>query len=133
MCAGKEDSLTDLGPIPGDTKSVKSQIEALKNFTNDINDKHAQVESLNQKASDMVRDRSEVEAKVIKQPMSEVNRRWKALLDAISQRKVSTTSYIPQFYQSYTCNISLLRYLHVHVNGYFSIVSECTMCSLFSN
>ena len=87
-CAGKEEKLSSLGSVPGDTKSVKAQIEALKDCTSDVNDKYLEVEALNQQATNMVSDRPETEAKVIKQPMSEVNKRWKALLDGIGHRKV---------------------------------------------
>lgn len=78
--------------MPGDTKSVKSQIEALKECTADVNDKYLEVEALNQCAANMVNDRPETEAKVIRQPMSEVNKRWKALLDGVGQRKVGLGS-----------------------------------------
>ena len=88
LCLGKEEKLSGLGSVPGDTKSVKAQIESLKDCTADVNDKYLEVEALNQQASNMVSDRPESEAKVIKQPMSEVNKRWKALLEGIGQRKV---------------------------------------------
>lgn len=88
--AAKEEQMASLGVVPGDTKSVKAQIENLKHFTNDVNEKYVEVEALNQQSSEMVKDRLDTEAKVIKQPMSEVNKRWKALLDSIGQRKVSS-------------------------------------------
>lgn len=80
--------MTSLGSVPADTKSVKAQIEHLKEYTGDVNNKYLEVEALNQQATNMVRDRPETEAKVIKQPMTEVNKRWKTLLDGIGQRKV---------------------------------------------
>lgn len=91
FAADKEEKMTALGPVPGDTKSVKAQIELLKDFTDGVSEKYGEVETLNQHTNDMVKDRPETEAKVIKQPMSEVNKRWKALLDGINQRKVGVT------------------------------------------
>jgi len=81
--------MTALGQVPGDTKSVKAQIEGLKDYTNDVNDKYMEVEALNQQAGEMTKDRGDNEASVIKQPLSEVNKRWKSLLDGIGNRKVS--------------------------------------------
>lgn len=86
--AGKEEKLASLGSVPGDTKSVKAQIESLKDYTADVNDKYLEVEALNQRATGMVSDRPDSVAQVVKQPMAEVNKRWKSLLDGIGQRKV---------------------------------------------
>jgi len=92
FCVGKEEQLSSLGSVPGDTKSVKAQIEALKDCTADVNGKHLEVKSLNQRAANMVKDRLDSEAKVIRQPMSEVNKRWEVLLDGVKARKVNITS-----------------------------------------
>ena len=86
--------MSSLGSVPGDTKSVKAQIEHLKEYTGDVNNKYLEVEALNQQAANMVKDRLDTEAKVIKQPMSEVNKRWKSLLDGIGERKVRCVSLL---------------------------------------
>ena len=83
-----EKELSGMGPIGPDIDIVKQQMEDLKGLKDVVHPKHLDIEELNQHAHDMTKDSPTEQAAVIREPMSDVNKRWDALLQGIADRKV---------------------------------------------
>ena len=56
-------------------------------FKSEVDPKHSDIEALNQKADELVKDTSPDQAVVVTEPMSAVNLRWDGLLDGIGDRQ----------------------------------------------
>ena len=93
---GMEGRLAGLGPIGTDVDSVKRQLDDLKEFKELVHPKHLDIQSLNQQAHDLTRDSPTEQATAIREPMTDVNKRWDALIDGISDRKVRFHSQVEQ-------------------------------------
>lgn len=61
--------------------------------------KQVDVESLNQKANDLAKDSTPEHAAVVKEPMSNVNKRWDNLLEGLGDREVRIV-YLAKDFQS---------------------------------
>ena len=84
-----EERLAELGPIGTDVEVVKQQLDELKAFKELVHPKHLDIQSLNQQAHDLTRDSPTEQGHSVREPMNDVNKRWDALIDGISDRKVS--------------------------------------------
>ena len=62
--------------------------EFLQAFKLEVDPKHADIESLNQKAKDLTKDASPDQSVFVKEPVSAVNKRWDGLLSGISDRYI---------------------------------------------
>ena len=84
-----EERLAELGPIGMDVEVVKQQLTELRAFKDLVHPKHLDIQSLNSQAQDLTRDSPTEQGMSVREPMSDVNKRWDALIDSISERKVS--------------------------------------------
>ncbi|XP_050437249.1 dystonin isoform X15 [Adelges cooleyi] len=84
---GAERRFANLGPLGTDIQAVKKQIGELKNFKSDIDPQMVKVEALNRQAQELTERTSAEQAAALKQPLSEVNRRWENLLKGIVERQ----------------------------------------------
>ncbi|KAH3698995.1 hypothetical protein DPMN_073941 [Dreissena polymorpha] len=83
----REDTLRDMGPIGGDFDTIKEQWNKVKNFKLEVDPKHADIEALNQKAEELVKDSSPDQVVIVKEPVGAVNKRWEGLQEGISDRQ----------------------------------------------
>ena len=75
-----------LGPIAADIDAVKQQIRELKEFQNEVNPHMVEVEALNRQAHELLEDVAPNQARSIRGPVEEINRRWDDLLKNIVDR-----------------------------------------------
>merc|ERR1719225_1882171 len=77
----------NLGAIGADIATVKKQIEDLKKFKDEVDPWMVKVEALNRQADDLTEKTSPDQARAIKEPLAEVNRRWSDLNKSIVVRQ----------------------------------------------
>ena len=83
-----EEKFDDLGPIAGDLNAIKDQIDHLKDFKNEVDPKHVDIESLNQHAADLLSaDGNSNQAMMIVETMDDINDRWSRLQDSMGDRR----------------------------------------------
>merc|ERR1719471_2340948 len=85
--ARSENKFDNLGAIGADINTVKKQIEDLKKFKDEVDPWMVKVEALNRQADDLTEKTSPDQARAIKEPLAEVNRRWTDLNKAIVVRQ----------------------------------------------
>merc|ERR550532_593762 len=85
--ARSENKFDNLGAIGADIATVKRQIEDLKKFKDEVDPWMVKVEALNRQADDLTEKTSPDQARAIKEPLAEVNRRWTDLNKAIVIRQ----------------------------------------------
>merc|ERR1712223_2006879 len=85
--AKAEKRFDNLGPIGSDIDKVKKQIGELKDFKDEVDPWMIKVEALNRRASDLCEYATPQQARAIKEPLSDINRRWDDLNKAISTRQ----------------------------------------------
>merc|ERR1719412_1428887 len=89
--ARSENKFDNLGAIGADIATVKKQIEDLKKFKDEVDPWMVKVEALNRalkrQADDLTERTSPDQARAIKEPLAEVNKRWTDLNRAISTRQ----------------------------------------------
>ena len=61
----------------------------LQSFKEVVHPKQLDIQELNHTARDLTKDSPTEQSAVIKDPMTEVNRRWEELLNGVADRKVS--------------------------------------------
>ena len=82
-----EREFDNFGPIASDIDAVKKQIGQLKDFKDKVDPWMVKVEGLNRRASDLCEYATPQQARAIKEPLSDINRRWEDLNRAISTRQ----------------------------------------------
>merc|ERR1712079_294860 len=82
-----ENKFDNLGAIGADIATVKKQIDDLKKFKDEVDPWMVKVEALNRQADDLTERTSPDQARRIKEPLAEVNRRWTDLNKAIVIRQ----------------------------------------------
>merc|ERR1712223_2113290 len=82
-----ERKFDNFGPIASDIDAVKKQISQLKDFKDEVDPWMIKVEALNRRASDLCEYATPQQARAIKEPLSDINRRWDDLNKAISTRQ----------------------------------------------
>ncbi|XP_041970881.1 dystonin isoform X11 [Aricia agestis] len=82
-----EDKFSHMGPLGSDIDAVKRQIAQLATFKQEVDPHMVKVESLNRQAAELTERTSAEQAQAIKQPLSEVNARWAALLRGMVERQ----------------------------------------------
>merc|ERR1719412_2616090 len=89
--ARSENKFDNLGAIGADIGTVKKQIEDLKKFKDEVDPWMVKVEALNRalrrQADDLTEKTSPDQARAIKEPLAEVNRRWSDLNKSIVVRQ----------------------------------------------
>ncbi|XP_054153648.1 microtubule-actin cross-linking factor 1-like isoform X2 [Oppia nitens] len=82
-----EHKYESLGPIAGDIDTVKRQQRELKEFQHEVNQHMVEIEALNRAAHELLEDVSPDQARSIRGPVNEINRRWDELLKNINDRQ----------------------------------------------
>jgi len=82
-----ERKFDNFGPIASDIDAVKKQISQLKDFKDEVDPWMIKVEALNRRAADLCEYATPQQARAIKEPLSDINRRWDDLNKAISTRQ----------------------------------------------
>merc|ERR1712106_8613 len=77
----------NMGEIGTDIATVKKQIDELKKFKDEVDPWMVKVEALNRQADDLTERTSPDQARAIKEPLAEVNKRWTDLNKAIVIRQ----------------------------------------------
>eukprot|EP00090_Calanus_glacialis_P003456 TRINITY_DN1255_c0_g1_i12.p1 TRINITY_DN1255_c0_g1~~TRINITY_DN1255_c0_g1_i12.p1 ORF type:complete len:5152 (+),score=1465.32 TRINITY_DN1255_c0_g1_i12:61-15516(+) len=77
----------NMGAIGTDIATVKKQIDELRKFKDDVDPWMVKVEALNRQADDLTERTSPDQARAIKEPLAEVNKRWTDLNKAIVVRQ----------------------------------------------
>jgi DNA repair exonuclease SbcCD ATPase subunit len=85
--AKAEKKFDNLGPIGSDIDKVKKQIGELKDFKDEVDPWMIKVEALNRLAHDLVENATPEQARAIKEPLGQVNRRWEDLNKGINVRQ----------------------------------------------
>ncbi|XP_025411352.1 dystonin isoform X7 [Sipha flava] len=112
---GAERRFANLGPLGTDIKVVKNQIGELKNFKSDIDPQMVKVEALNRKLTRQAQELTErttvEQAAALKQPLTEVNRRWENLLKGIVERQRQLENSLLQLGQFHHALAELLAWI----------------------
>ncbi|XP_045762779.1 dystonin isoform X12 [Maniola jurtina] len=82
-----EEKFSRMGPLGSDIDAVKRQISQLAAFKQEVDPHMVKVEALNRQAAELTERTSSEQAAAIKQPLSEVNARWAALLRGMVERQ----------------------------------------------
>ncbi|XP_072947993.1 microtubule-actin cross-linking factor 1 isoform X4 [Epargyreus clarus] len=82
-----EDKFSRMGPLGSDIEAVKRQIAQLATFKHEVDPHMVKVEALNRQAAELTERTSSEQAAAIKQPLTEVNARWSALLRGMVERQ----------------------------------------------
>ncbi|XP_028029410.1 dystonin isoform X19 [Bombyx mandarina] len=82
-----EDKFSRMGPLGSDIDAVKRQIAQLASFKQEVDPHMVKVEALNRQAQELTERTSSEQAAAIKQPLTEVNARWSALLRGMVERQ----------------------------------------------
>merc|ERR1712223_1045603 len=85
--AKAEKRFDNLGPIGSDIDKVKKQIGELKDFKDEVDPWMIKVEALNRQAHDLIEFATPEQARAIKEPLAQVNRRWEDLNKGINVRQ----------------------------------------------
>merc|ERR1712223_2331542 len=85
--AKAEKRFDNLGPIGSDIDKVKKQIGELKEFKDEVDPWMIKVEALNRQAHDLIEFATPEQARAIKEPLAQVNRRWEDLNKGINVRQ----------------------------------------------
>jgi len=85
--ARSEKTFNSMGAIGSDINTVKKQIEELKFFKDEVDPWMVKVEALNRQADDLTERTSPDQARAIKEPLADVNRRWNDLNKSIVVRQ----------------------------------------------
>merc|ERR1712223_72529 len=85
--AKAEKKFDNLGPIGSDIDKVKKQIGELKEFKDEVDPWMIKVEALNRQAHDLIEFATPEQARAIKEPLAQVNRRWEDLNKGINVRQ----------------------------------------------
>jgi DNA repair exonuclease SbcCD ATPase subunit len=108
---GAERRFANLGPLGTDIKVVKNQIGELKNFKSDIDPQMVKVEALNRQAQELTERTTVEQAAALKQPLTEVNRRWENLLKGIVERQRQLENSLLQLGQFHHALAELLAWI----------------------
>lgn len=81
-----EDKFANMGPIAVDIDAVKVQIKELKDFKNEVEPHNVEIETLNRQAHELLDRIAPHQARAIREPLNEINRRWDDLLKGIVDR-----------------------------------------------
>ncbi|VVD00034.1 unnamed protein product [Leptidea sinapis] len=82
-----EEKFARMGPLGSDIDGVKRQIAQLAAFKTEVDPHMVKVEALNRQAAELTERTSSEQASAIKQPLTEVNGRWSALLRGMVERQ----------------------------------------------
>ncbi|CAH2986630.1 unnamed protein product [Chilo suppressalis] len=82
-----EDKFSRMGALGSDIDAVKKQISQLAAFKQEVDPHMVKVEALNRQAQELTERTSSEQASAIKQPLTEVNSRWSALLRGMVERQ----------------------------------------------
>ncbi|KAG8192780.1 hypothetical protein JTE90_019099 [Oedothorax gibbosus] len=82
-----EETMTGLGPVGSDIEAVKGQIQQLQSFKQEVDPHMVEVESLNRQAHELMERTSPAQARSIREPLAEINKRWDDLLKGIVDRQ----------------------------------------------
>ncbi|XP_063369716.1 dystonin [Cydia amplana] len=82
-----EDKFSRMGALGSDIDAVKRQISQLAAFKQEVDPHMVKVEALNRQAQELTERTSSEQANAIKQPLTEVNTRWSALLRGMVERQ----------------------------------------------
>ncbi|CAK9254223.1 unnamed protein product [Sphagnum jensenii] len=81
-----EEKFANLGPIGSDIDAVKNQIRELKQFKSEVDPHMVEIEALNRMAHELLERVSPDQARPIREPLNDINRRWDELLKGIVDR-----------------------------------------------
>ncbi|XP_035231691.1 microtubule-actin cross-linking factor 1-like isoform X1 [Stegodyphus dumicola] len=82
-----EETFSGLGPVGSDIEAVKGQIQQLQGFKQEVDPHMVEIESLNRQAHELMERTSPAQAKAIREPLAEINKRWDDLLKGIVGRQ----------------------------------------------
>ncbi|CAL1283115.1 unnamed protein product [Larinioides sclopetarius] len=82
-----EEKYANLGPVGSDIEAVKGQIQQLQDFKQEVDPHMVEIESLNRKAQELMERTSPAQAKSIREPLAQINKRWDDLLKGIVGRQ----------------------------------------------
>ncbi|XP_054709316.1 LOW QUALITY PROTEIN: microtubule-actin cross-linking factor 1, isoforms 1/2/3/4/5-like [Uloborus diversus] len=82
-----EERFTKLGAVATDITSVKEQISQLREFKLEVDPHMIEIESLNRQAQELMEFTSPDQAVAIREPLSDINKRWDDLLKSIVDRQ----------------------------------------------
>ncbi|KAF8783432.1 Dystonin like protein [Argiope bruennichi] len=82
-----EEKYANLGPVGSDIEAVKGQIQQLQDFKQEVDPHMVEIESLNRQAQELMERTSPAQAKSIREPLAQINKRWDDLLKGIVSRQ----------------------------------------------
>merc|ERR1719402_160590 len=85
--ARSETKYDNMGAIGSNIETVKKQIDELKKFKDEVDPWMVKVEALNRQADELTERTSPDQARRIKEPLAEVNKRWVDLNKSIVVRQ----------------------------------------------
>lgn len=100
-----------MGPIAADTDTVIHQIDELKNLKEVVHPKQLEIQTLNHTAKDLLRESPTEQHPVIKEPVTNVNKRWDILLDKIGTRDVKLKKALLSLGQFHSAIDEMLEWL----------------------
>ncbi|PRD27002.1 UNVERIFIED_CONTAM: Dst [Trichonephila clavipes] len=82
-----EEKFAGLGAVGSDIEAVKGQIQQLQAFKQEVDPHMVEIESLNRQAHELMERTSPAQAKSIREPLAQINKRWDDLLKGIVGRQ----------------------------------------------
>ncbi|XP_074600372.1 dystonin-like protein short stop isoform X2 [Brevipalpus obovatus] len=82
-----EERFARLGPIASDIEAVKKQIDQLNRFKADVDPHMVEIEALNRHAQELMERTTPSQARAVREPLNDINRRWDSLLKGIVDRQ----------------------------------------------
>ncbi|KAK3864233.1 hypothetical protein Pcinc_030068 [Petrolisthes cinctipes] len=82
-----ESKFSNMGAVAGDIEAIKTQINQLHRFKDEVDPHMVKVEALNRQAQELKERTTPDQAAAIMGPLGEVNRRWDELLKGIVERQ----------------------------------------------
>ncbi|GBM86483.1 Dystonin [Araneus ventricosus] len=82
-----EEKYANLGPVGSDIEAVKGQIQQLQDFKQEVDPHMVEIEALNRQAHELMERTSPAQAKSIREPLAQINKRWDDLLKGIVGRQ----------------------------------------------
>lgn len=100
-----------MGPVAADTETIIQQIEELKSLKESVHPKQLEIEALNQTAKELLKESPTDQHPAVKQPISDVNKRWDILLDNIGNRDIKLKKALLSVGQFHSAVDEMLEWL----------------------
>ena len=101
-----------MGPVATDTSAVQQQIIDLNDLKKAVHPKQLEIQTLNQTAKELIKESPTDQHAAVKEPVSEVNKRWDILLDNIGTREVKLKKVLLNLGEFDSTIGSMLDWLH---------------------